>query len=330
MSIKSELIAALIKDTGFVSGQRLSSELYCSRNAVWKTVKALSDEGFEIESRPSVGYRLNADRLPLCRESVAALIGKDAKELDITVAESVESTNDSVKELAAKGAAEGTVVVASQQTKGKGRLGRSFYSPKGTGIYLSVLLRPKLTLSQCLLITTAAAVATAEAIEAVSGKRAMIKWVNDVFIDGKKVCGILTEASTDVELGGLSWAVAGIGINLVEPEGGFPEEIKDTAGAVFDSAEGIPTARLCAEVIGRFMALYHGIGEGTFLSRYKDRSLVLGRKINVLRGGKASLATAVDIDEACRLLVRYDSGDTEWLSTGEVSIRPNDKKGWTV
>lgn len=321
MSIKNDLLSALLDSKDYISGESLSKKLFCSRNAVWKAVNALRAEGYEIEARSARGYRLNTERLPLSAAAINGFLGESSNGLDITVLDTVASTNDYVKELAAKGAPEGTVVIASHQTKGKGRLGRSFYSPGGSGLYLSILLRPKLSLSECLLITTSAAVAVADAIDRATGKQAMIKWVNDVFLNGKKICGILTEASTDIEVGGLSWAVVGIGINLTEPDGGFPDEIKDIAGAVFDRSENVSAAEIAAALIKRFFELYGGISDRSFLESYRKRSILLGKKVRVIRGGEQIPAQALEIDRDCRLFVKYDTGETEWLSSGEVSVK---------
>lgn len=322
MSIKTELLSALIKnDENFISGEKLSGELFCSRNAVWKAVKSLQADGFEIEAVTNKGYRLKNIGNLLSKEAVGHYLGSFKDKLNVTVLETVSSTNDYLKELAAKGAEDGTVVISSHQTKGKGRLGRSFYSPENTGVYLSILLRPKLSLSECLLLTTSAAVAVAEAVENVTGKNVMIKWVNDVFLNGKKICGILTEASTDIECGGLSYAVVGIGLNICEPPGGFPDEIKDVAGAIFENSNQAPRAKLAADIIKRFYGFYETIPERTFLDGYIKRSNLLGKKVKVINGENISPATAIDIDRDCRLLVRFENGEKKWLSSGEVSVK---------
>ncbi len=322
MSIKTELLSALIKnDENFISGEKLSGELFCSRNAIWKAVKSLQADGFEIEAVTNKGYRLKNIGSVLNKESVEYYLGSFKDKLNLIVLDTVSSTNDYLKELAAKGAPDGTTVISLNQSKGKGRLGRSFYSPENTGVYLSILLRPKLSLSECLLLTTAAAVAVAEAVENVSGKKAMIKWVNDVFLNNKKICGILTEASTDIESGGLSYAVVGIGVNICEPSGGFPDEIKDIAGAVFESGDNAPRAKLAADIIKRFYYFYETLPERTFLNGYTKRSFLLGKKVKVINGENISPATALEIDRDCRLLVRFENGEEKWLSSGEVSVK---------
>lgn len=322
MSIKSGLLAALIKNQGnYVSGEALSKKLFCSRNAVWKAVKSLKDSGFEIESSTKRGYRLISAPDALSVDTVKSFLDGFGEALEIQVLDTVTSTNDYAKELAAKGAKEGTVIIAQSQTGGKGRLSRSFYSPDKTGVYLSILLRPNIPLSECLMITSSAAVAVAQAIEAVSDKKALIKWVNDIFVDGKKVCGILTEASTDIEVGGLSYAVVGIGVNITEPDGGFPDDLKDIIGALFKSGEKASRAQLVSEIIKRFFPLYRNLSARAFLKEYTDRSMLLGKSVRVINGDISARATALEIDRDCRLKVRFESGEEKWLSSGEISVK---------
>ena len=288
---------------------------------MWKAVKSLKDSGFEIESSTKRGYRLISAPDALSVDTVKSFLDGFGEALEIQVLDTVTSTNDYAKELAAKGAKEGTVIIAQSQTGGKGRLSRSFYSPDKTGVYLSILLRPNIPLSECLMITSSAAVAVAQAIEAVSDKKALIKWVNDIFVDGKKVCGILTEASTDIEVGGLSYAVVGIGVNVTEPDGGFPDDLKDIVGALFKSGEKASRAQLVSEIIKRFFPLYRNLSARAFLKEYTDRSMLLGKSVRVINGDISARATALEIDRDCRLKVRFESGEEKWLSSGEISVK---------
>lgn len=237
--------------------------------------------------------------------------------------DTLASTNETAKELAAQGAPEGTVVIAEHQTAGRGRMNRSFFSPRGTGIYMSLILRPNLLAKQSLWMTTAAATAVAEAIEAVTGKPTRIKWVNDVFCGGKKVCGILTEGTWNIENGQFAYAILGIGINVTEPKNGFPDALQSIAGAV--SANDDPSFRLqlLANVLERFWMDYIHLQDRMFLPRYQSKSLLQGKSVTVLRGEQSRRAVAGEIDEDFRLCVRYANGETEWLSSGEVSIRPD-------
>lgn len=237
-----------------------------------------------------------------------------------TLSES-SSTNDDVKAAARAGEPEGLVIIADRQTAGRGRLRRSFFSPDGSGLYMSILLRPDLSPADSVLITAAAAVAVAEAVEQVSGRFARIKWVNDIFLDGKKVCGILTEGAVGAG-GKLQYAVLGIGVNVAPPPGGFPEGLRDIACAVFeDLAPEGARARLAAEILSRFHS-FRALEERAFLPAYRERSMVLGKPVQVFLGEEEFPAQAVSIDDDCRLIVKTSRGLLP-LCAGEVSIRPS-------
>ena len=233
----------------------------------------------------------------------------------------VSSTNTVLKQKAENGENEGLLFVASEQTAGKGRLGRSFSSRKGTGVYFSLLLRPDLNPADSLLITTCAAVATAKAIEEVSGKNTAIKWVNDIYMDNRKVAGILTEASFDFEKNKLSYAVLGIGINICFDE--VPDEIKDIAGSVFDKSEIISDA--AAKIVGRtvdiFLDEYKNLTKKNFLQFYREHDYLKNHQIRVIKPTGETNAVAKGVDDDFRLIVTYDDGETEYLSTGEVSAK---------
>ena len=222
------------------------------------------------------------------------------------------STNLVAKDFAEQGEKEG-IFLADRQTAGRGRMGRNFYSPAGSGLYLSFLLRPEISPEKIYLLTTTAAVAVAETLELYSGREASIKWVNDVYVNDKKVCGILVEGNiTD---GKLAYAVIGIGINLFPPEGGFPEEIEGKAGVVFKKYKDCKE-ELCADLICR---LYRLLKEDCY-DRYVMRSVVRGKQISVIKEGKKKEAVVLGLDEKCRLLIRYKKGGTDVLESGEVSI----------
>ncbi len=240
------------------------------------------------------------------------------KGLTLEIYDCVDSTNRLAKERADRGASEGLVIISDTQTAGRGRLGRSFCSPAGTGLYMSVVLRPSLAAKKVLSVTTAAAVAVCRAIERVSECEAQIKWVNDVYCDGKKVCGILTEAAFTGD--GMAYAVLGIGINVCDPAGGFPVEIRDIAASVFGTRDG-DRCVLAAAVLDAFFEEYAHLSEERFVSEYRARSCLVGRAITVKASSGDRAATALGVDERCRLLVRYEDGREEALSSGDVTIR---------
>ncbi len=323
MNTKDKVLELFENNKGvYFSGEEIAKKLEISRAAIWKAVNALRSEGYSIDAVPNKGYALATDTDRLSVQGIEKYLDEMCKSLDVRVFAEQESTNTTVRQLAADGAKEGTVVIAGRQTGGRGRRGRSFYSPQDTGIYMSILLRPSfISAKEALSITTMAAVAISEAIEAVSCEEAKIKWVNDIFMRGRKVCGILTEAAFGLEADSLEYAVLGLGINVNEPEGGFPDEIKDIAGAVFKEPVSDAKNRLAAEVINRFMAYYHSRDLVGYISEYRRRSFVIGKDVLVMAQDGPKPARALDVDEECRLIVQYPDGTKEALHSGEISIK---------
>lgn len=234
--------------------------------------------------------------------------------------DSLESTNTLLFERAKQGEQDKTVIVARHQTGGRGRRGKSFFSPDGTGLYMSVLTRKALSLDSLNYLTPAVAVAVANAIERVSGKNCGIKWVNDIFISGKKVAGILTETKCDFENAHLGFAVIGIGINLTSPKGGFPDEIKNTAAAVFDECDETVRLALLQEVILQLEEILNDFSPEAFMGEYKQRSILNGRQIEVVTQEGIMPATAICIDDEARLIIKTDGGERA-LTSGEVSVK---------
>lgn len=258
-------------------------------------------------------------------EMIAPYLTGAAQGVALHVFAQTDSTNRVLQDLAAQGAPEGTVALAWSQTAGRGRRGRRFYSPPGTGLYCSLLLRPGgLAPADATLLTCAAAVAVSLSIEEVSGRQTGIKWVNDVWLTGKKVCGILVEGAFAAQGQGLEYAVLGIGVNLIPPPGGFPPELEGVAGAVFtpERVTDEKRGRLAAGIVNRFLDFYHQLPQRDFLEDYRQRSFLLGQPVEVLRGDRRREAVALDLDDRCRLLVRYADESQEWLDSGEVSAKP--------
>jgi BirA family biotin operon repressor/biotin-[acetyl-CoA-carboxylase] ligase len=293
-----------------------------TRSAVWKAIKSLQTDGYSIQAVTNKGYSLSPLTDILSAAAISKYLDTQGQRLSIEVFKTIPSTNEAVKILASNGGAEGKVILSEEQTAGRGRKGRRFFSPPGTGIYMSILLRPKLSAAESTLLTSCAAVAVALAIESVSGKDTQIKWVNDVFMEGKKVCGILTEASMSLENEWLDYAVLGIGINVALPSDGFPDDLTGIATSVFSGGNlsGDLRNRLAAEVLNHFMGFYEHLVDRLFLSEYRKRIIALGKPVMVIRDNIQREATAIDIDNDCHLMVRYKNGDEEYLSSGEVSI----------
>ena len=320
MNVKEQVLNQLEKNKGeYISGGSLSEELSVSRNAIWKAIQSLIKDGYLIESKSRKGYLLQEDSDILSAQSINKYLKNN---LDIKVIPTCSSTNDMLVDLAHDGAKEGTVIISTEQTKGKGRTGKSFYSPKDTGVYISILLRPDTSPEDSLYFTTIAAVATAKAIESVSDKKADIKWVNDVYIEEKKVSGILTEAALSMEMNKLDYAVVGIGINITPPKGGFPKDIKKIATTVFDKKADSKnkTSILVANLLDYYMDYYKSNDMKSHLKEYINRSNIIGKNIEIEKGNMKIKARAIDIDSECRLKIKDEEGKVSLLSYGEVSI----------
>ncbi len=236
---------------------------------------------------------------------------------DIHVYDELASTNKTAKEFAVNGAVDGTLIVADSQSAGRGRLGRSFYSPAGSGIYMTLILRPHRNCQKAILLTCATAVAVARAIEKVFDIGAQIKWVNDIYVDDKKVCGILTEGGLNASTGELDYMVLGIGINVSTES--FPEDIRHIATSL--SSSPVNRSRIIAEVLNALEPIYLALPDNAFMTEYRKKSLVLGRDVWVISGDSRYLAKVEDIDCEGHLLVLDESGERKTVSTGEVSIR---------
>jgi BirA family biotin operon repressor/biotin-[acetyl-CoA-carboxylase] ligase len=257
-------------------------------------------------------------------ETVRAHLPSSLLCLPIHIFDETGSTNTLARHAAEQGAPHGSLFAAASQTAGRGRRGRSFCSPDGTGLYVSLLLRPHMDPAHSIRITTAAAVALCRALETMGVADTSIKWVNDIFRGGRKIAGILTEASFTADAK-MRYAVLGVGVNLSPPTGGFPPEIADIAGAAWDNPIPNGRARLLAAFLTEFFALYDTLTDenAAHMEEYRRRCFVLGQPVTVIpTGGLPSYdAVAEDIDEECRLLIRLPDGRAETLSTGEISVR---------
>ena len=253
-------------------------------------------------------------------EKIKEYITAETDLFNITAFEEIESTNTFLKNnCSAK--KEWSVVVASSQTGGKGRLGRSFYSPKESGVYFSVLLKPALKLEEAVLITAAAAVAVTKALRTLGCENAQIKWVNDVFVNGKKVCGILTESVINPNTRLLDFAVLGVGINLLAPEGGFPSEIEEVAGAVFEKAEPLLKERFIAEFLNEFYVIYKDLSAKKFMEEYKEKCFFIGKEVTVISGKDMRKGRVLSVDDNARLEVEFSANCKEFISSGEISVK---------
>lgn len=314
---KQELLA-LLRQEAYVSGAELGQRLGVSRAAVSKAVAALKKEGYEIDSVPNRGHRLVAEPDRLTHAGILEALGEHPWRGQIELLPTVDSTNNYLKTLGASGAPHGTVAIAERQTGGRGRLGRSFDSAPGAGVYLSVLLRPACPPSALMTLTAQAAVATRRAIRAVTGAETGIKWVNDLVLNGRKLCGILTELSIEAESGLVAYAVVGVGVNCNRAVADFPPELRDTVGSLrSETGTRVNRNALAAAMIWELSAL----PALDWREEYRVACVNLGREVQILAPGRPPcIGKALDVGPDAELIVQTETG-TEAVQSGEVSVR---------
>ena len=316
-------VLRMLKDTeSYLSGQEICERLKVSRTAVWKVIKQLEAEGYEIEAVRNRGYRLKMAGDILTRAELESSVDTVWAGKNILYFDETDSTNTEAKQAAEKGAPHGTLAVADYQTMGKGRRGRSWTSPHGVGVWMSIVLRPELHPSCASMLTLVAALAVADGIEKVCGLNPVIKWPNDLVINGKKVCGILTEMSTELEC--INYVVTGIGINANLEE--FPEELRGVATSLLmESGTRVKRSLLIGAVMEAFERYYaifmeHENMEG-LLETYNLRLANRDNQVRVLLPGGEYTGTALGIDKTGELLVRTEDGSIRRVLSGEVSVR---------
>ena len=320
MTTKLRVLTLLEQKRGqSISGESMAAELSLSRNSVWKAIQELRREGYQISAGQNRGYMLDFENDILSVQGMLPFLQNTGSADNIKVFDSVENTNKTAKELAISGAEHGTAVIANYQTAGRGRFNRSFFSPEG-GLYLSVVLHPeRLALESPTLVTAFAAVSACRVIERLCGRKPAIKWVNDIFLDKRKLCGILTEAVTDFESGVIQWIVVGIGVNFSIKKEDFPPELCDTATSLYPTGKAELTRnQLAAELINALTADVNAID---LPGEYKSRLMMLGEKITVNAANESFTATATDIDALGRLVIEHEDGRRQALSAGEISIK---------
>ena len=320
---KDDVLALLKAAEAPLSGEAMSRALGVSRAAVWKAVEALRGEGYAISSAPRRGYLLKASPDVLSAGELYRPGRRVGRE--IVCLETVDSTNSEAKRRAAGGAPDGLAVLAEGQTGGRGRRERSFLSPAGRGLYLSVLLRPRCSLEQVPALTAWTAAAVCGAVEGLCGLRPGIKWPNDVILEGRKLCGILTELELEADTAALGCVVVGIGLNVSQTEADFGPEVAPLAISLAQALGGDAPRRaeVAAAVLDALDGMYAGFPDqrGEWLARYRARCLTVGRPVRLLRPGGEEEAYAEEIDDDFALVVRHPDGRRETVSSGEVSVR---------
>lgn len=305
-------------DSEYVSGQNISNKLGITRAAVWKRISKLKELGFEIESVTKKGYKLLSYPDILNKELIEIGMKSDFIGHSVEVLESVDSTNDYAKKKA-KELVDGSVIISLEQVKGKGRRGRSFHSGKGDGIYLSIILKPGFEPTKAPFITSIAGAALVNTFNKFN-IQTKIKWPNDVLINSKKVAGILTEMSADMEF--IEYIVLGVGINVSGLE--FPNELKNIATSLKLEGYDVKKLSIIWQFIYEFELLYNlYLNENTseVVNILRNNSSVLGKQINVHYMNEIESAIAVDINNQGALIIKTQEGEVKELSSGEISIR---------
>lgn len=320
MGTKDRVLEQLGKADGFLSGEAISGELGISRSAVWKAINALREMGYEIDSVTNRGYRLV--RVPdiLTEESIRSFL-QGSLISEVHALKTVDSTNNEAKRWAHQGAPHGSLFVADEQTGGKGRLGRVWKSPAGSGLWFSVLLRPKAAPEQVTGLTLTAGLSVAKAIQKLTGCKAQIKWPNDVVIGSQKVCGILTEMAAEME--SVEYVIPGIGINVNTES--FPEEIAYKATSLFlSTGKKWSRAQLLGAVLSEMEALLcrqEQAGAEAILEEYRKNCVSIGRQVSTQRGNIQLSGIAEDVTESGELVVRQANGTRILINSGEVSVQ---------
>ncbi|MEG1524573.1 MAG: biotin--[acetyl-CoA-carboxylase] ligase [Clostridia bacterium] len=318
MALKNDVLRLLEEHRGeSISGQEIAGLFGVSRNAVWKVMCALKKSGYQIASVNNKGYTLAEDNDQISPEGIAFYLSPAYCALEICAFDTIDSTNSEAKRRIAAGLAETLLVVAGCQTSGRGRRGRSFYSPADTGIYMTLAFHVRSRIEDVIRLTAAAAVAVVRAIERLTMLHPEIKWVNDIYLNHRKICGILTEGVTDFEAGTVDHVLIGIGLNVSTKI--FPAEIQTIAASL--NTDEIPRNRWIAEITNALLALIEAPDNGAFMNDYRRCSLVIGKRIIYTRGETAISAEAIGIDDDGGLMVRHDDGTTATLKSGEITLR---------
>lgn len=322
---QDNILRLLIQAGGSVSGEEMSRRLGVTRAAVWKGIEALRSAGYEISSVPGQGYRLVSCPNRLSAGAVSARLSPEAVVgHEIVCLEQVDSTNTYLKRRGAEGASHGLAALAEEQTGGRGRRGRRFESPRGAGLYLSVLLRPDCAPAEAVTLTAWVGVAVCDAVEQAAGVRPRIKWTNDIILNGKKLCGILTEMSVEGETGAVDYVVAGMGTNVGETAEYFAQAgLADIATSLDIEGHAVDRNVLAACLLNALdrMAKEFPQEKGKWLKQYRADCLTPGHEVKLVGPEGERRAEALAIDDDFGLVVALPDGTTETITAGEVSVR---------
>ncbi len=322
MNSKEAILQQLRENDGhYLSGEEIAQQLQISRAAVWRAIEALRTQGCLIESKSHEGYRLVKEINQLHSESILSMLEENVREMvSVKVFDTIDSTNQEAKRLLATGCKSNTVIIAREQHSGRGRLGRTFFSPDRSGLYLSYIVNDPLLLEDALLVTSATSVALTRAIDELFDIPVQIKWVNDLYKDGKKIAGILTEGTSNFESGRMESIIIGLGINVFPPKGGFPEQLEDIATSLFEEEQEVMNA-FAAKIISHLMNVLQNLRDPSIMEEYRSRSLVIDSDVWVISMRSTYKAHVVNIEDNGALLVRDEKGEQHLLNSGEISIR---------
>ena len=324
MSRETILSLLLEHQNQFLSGESMSQQLGISRAAVWKAIESLRQEGYVITSAPTRGYRLDSAPDRIREGELSSHLKHCELGSSLVCLDTIDSTNTECKRRAMARAPHGLAILSEEQTGGRGRLGRSFHSPQGCGLYLSLLLRPQLPPQEVVDFTAWVAVAVCDGIEAACGIRPKIKWTNDIVLGGNKLCGILTELGLESETNSLQYLVTGIGINVNHSPEDFDEEIRAIATSLAQYlGKPVRRASLAAEVLKALDKMYSGFpyNKQEYLERYRADCITPGNQVQLITPVSRQEAYARSIDDEFRLVVEFPDGTQKALSAGEVSVR---------
>ena len=307
----------------YISGEELSRRLGISRAAVWKAIDSLRRDGYVIEARSGLGYRLTASPDTLAEREIRRCLSQGVVCPDLRCMEEIDSTNSYLKREALCGAPHGTVAVANGQTAGRGRMTRSFLAPPGKGVYLSILLRPHLPPLDLMCVTGMTAVAVCNAVERTAGVRPGIKWTNDLVLNGRKLCGILTEMALETESGLTQYVVIGAGVNVSHTPEDFGPEVSQMATSLAQEGYTVTRSALAAAMIEELYRLSDALGGGLapWVDAYRRDCVNIGKPVRLMWTDRKVQGTALDIDDQFGLVVRLDDGSVTTVRTGEVSVR---------
>jgi len=320
--VKNQLLLILKQNTDYISGEAISDSLGVSRSAIWKVINKLKNEGYIIESKTNKGYKLISVPDIISEQELKDGLNTKYVGQKIYSFDEINSTNEQAKKQAGSGAINGSLFIADRQTGGRGRLNKQWSSPEKVGVWMSILLRPDVLPSKIMQISLISGIVICKAINNQTGLNAQIKWPNDIIINGKKVCGILTEMVTEEQR--ISFVVNGIGVNVNTLE--FPEEIKDIATSLYlETGKMFSRKLLIQEILTSFEEYYEKFifsDELTsIIDEYRSMCLNIGKEVVVIMNNKQIKGTAVGITEIGELIIKTETGEIINVSSGEVSLR---------